>query len=142
MEHNDNSISVSVVRHPKRYPDQIILKAMAFYGYHGVNLEERKVGQPFTVDLRVYGNFDISGHTDDLNDTVNYSELYRLTKDVVEGKPHNLLESIAETIAERILASYKVTGVAVRVAKTVTPITGATLEAVAIELYRESPMKG
>ena len=94
---------------------------MAFYGYHGVNPEERKVGQSFTVDLQVYGDFRVAGRSDNLEDTLDYSELYRLTKDVVEGEPHNLLEWVAETIAQRILESFKVTAVTVRVTKPSPP---------------------
>ncbi|MCZ6614791.1 MAG: dihydroneopterin aldolase [Chloroflexi bacterium] len=124
------------------HSDRIILEAMAFYGYHGVNPEERKVGQSFTVDLQVYGDFRVAGRSDNLEDTLDYSELYRLTKDVVEGEPHNLLEWVAETIAQRILESFKVTAVAVRVTKPSPPITGATLKGVAVEVYREGPAKG
>ena len=130
------------MRQGDAHPDRIILEAMAFYGYHGVNSEERKVGQPFTVDLQVYGDFRAPGRSDNLEDTVDYSELYRLTKDVVEGEPHNLLEWVAETIAQRILESFEVTAVAVRVTKPSPPITGAALKGVAVEVYRESPARG
>ena len=136
------SIAVRALRDTEAHPDRIILEAMAFYGYHGVNPEERKVGQPFTVDLQVYGDFKVPGRSDNVEDTVDYSELYRLTKDVVEGEPHNLLESVAETIAQRILASFKVTAVAVRVTKPSPPITEAILKGIAVEVYREGPAKG
>ena len=130
------------MRHGEAHHDRIILEAMTFYGHHGVNPEERKVGQPFTVDLQVYGDFRVPGRSDNLEDTVDYSELYRITKAVVEGEPHNLLESVAESIAQRILDSFEVAAVAVRVAKPSPPIAGATLKAAAVEVYRERPVKG
>jgi len=130
------------LRHEEAYHDRIILEAMTFYGYHGVNPEERKVGQPFMVDLQVYGDFRVPGRSDNLEDTVDYSELYRITKAVVEGEPHNLLESVAETIAQRILDSFEVAAVAVRVAKPSPPVAGATLKGAAVEVYRECPTKG
>ena len=130
------------MRHGEARHDRIILEAMTFYGYHGVNPEERKVGQPFTVGVQVYGDFRVPGRSDNLEDTVDYSELYRIAKAVVEGKPHNLLESVAETIAQRILDSFEVAAVAVRVAKPSPPITGATLKGAAVEVHRERPVKG
>lgn len=110
---------------------------MSFYAYHGANQEERVLGQPFVVDLEVELNLSKPGRTDELKDTVSYTDLYRVVKEVMEGTPHNLLESLAEEIARGTLSSYAVEAVRVRVAKTRPPIKGATLSSAAVEIYRK-----
>ncbi|MBI4312116.1 MAG: dihydroneopterin aldolase, partial [Chloroflexi bacterium] len=44
--------------------DSILLEGMAFYGYHGVNPEERALGQRFVVDLQVYLDLSRAGASD------------------------------------------------------------------------------
>ena len=81
--------------------DTIRLAGMVFYGYHGVRPAERKRGQRFVVDLAVTRDLTAAGRSDDLGDTVSYSEIFRLVKGIVEGPPHNLLESLAGAIGRR-----------------------------------------
>ena len=120
-----------------RRPDRIIVEGMTFYGYHGIRPEERKLGQRFTVDVQAHLDLRAPGRSDKLTDTVNYVEIYRIAKAVVEGEPHNILESVAETVALRILDSFLVEAVRVRVGKPSPPISGAILKGVAVEVYRE-----
>ncbi len=42
-------------------PDRIILEGMQFYGFHGVNAEERALGQPYVVDLAVEMDLCVPG---------------------------------------------------------------------------------
>ena len=73
---------------------------MEFYGYHGVNPEEKVQGQKFIIDVDINCNLSLPGQTDDLNDTVNYSNIYKLIKNIVEGPSFDLIESVAEKIAK------------------------------------------
>ena len=109
---------------------------MSFFGYHGVHPEERKLGQRFVVDLQVYLDLRAPGRSDALEDTTSYSELYRIAKAVVEGESHNLLESVAGTIAQRVLDSSKAEAVKVCVEKPSPPIAGAVLKGASVEVYR------
>ena len=97
--------------------DRIILEGMQFYGFHGVNQEERVLGQSYLVDLSVELDLSRAGDSDKLEDTVSYSGLYREVRDVVEGDPRNLLESTAQAIASRVLEKFPVRAVGVRVKK-------------------------
>lgn len=117
-------------------PDRIILDGMQFYGYHGVNAEERALGQPYLVDLAVEMDLLTPGKSDRLNDTVSYTHLYRTVQAVVEGEPKNLLEATAQVIADRVLAEFPVNAVHVRVKKPRPPIKGSVIEYVAVEIYR------
>lgn len=116
--------------------DRIVLQGMQFYGYHGVNPEELALGQPYLVDLTVEVDLRAPGVTDRLEDTVNYSRLYRAVREVVEGTPRNLLEAVAEGIAARLLGEFPVQAVQVRVKKLRPPIKGSVVEYAAVEIYR------
>lgn len=116
--------------------DRIILEGMRFYGYHGVNPEEKRLGQPYLVDLAVELDLRMPGKTGRLEDTVNYTLLYRAVKAIMEGKSINLLEGIAHAIACRVLEEFQVTAVRVRVSKPDPPIRGSVIENAAVEIHR------
>eukprot|EP00889_Picochlorum_renovo_P008701 jgi/Picre1/35731/NNA_003191.t1 len=83
--------------------DSIRLKGLVFHGYHGVLPEENTLGQKFLVDATMYTNLRNAGNSDNLHDTIDYAKTYSMIKNIVEGKPHNLIESVAERIAQDIL---------------------------------------
>ena len=116
--------------------DRIVLSGMAFYGYHGASLEERTLGQRFVVDLEMEADLRQAGTSDDLNDAINYVEAYQVVKDIVEGEPKNLLEVVAESIAQQVLAEFKVTLVKVRLTKPSPPIPGAVMTGASVEVLR------
>lgn len=117
--------------------DRIFLEGMVFYGYHGVNAEERTLGQRFIVDLEVVLDLAPAGLSDDLRDTVNYSQLFQIARTVVEGDPRNLLEAVAEDIAAQILAGFPVEEVRVAVRKPGVAIKGSILDAAGVEIVRQ-----
>ena len=116
--------------------DQIILQGMQFYGYHGVNPEERVLGQRYVVDLTVDLDLSRAGASDRLDDTVSYSHIYRSVRAVIEGEPRNLLESAAEAIAKRVLAEFPVDAVSVTVKKPNPPVRGSSIESAAVQIHR------
>jgi len=119
-----------------RPPDRIVLEGMQFYGFHGVNAEEKSLGQPYVVDLAVEMDLSVPGKSDRLEDTVSYTHLYRSVQKVIEGESRNLLESAAETVAIRILDEFPVKAVKVRVKKPRPPIKGSFIENAVVEIYR------
>ncbi|WP_246946059.1 dihydroneopterin aldolase [Bacillus pinisoli] len=105
--------------------DKIELKEMLFYGYHGVLPEETKLGQRFIVDLSLSLDLSVAGNSDDLHDTVNYAEVYNLCKQVVEGTPRKLVETVAEDVCQQILSSFsKVQECTIKLIKPDPPIPG------------------
>ncbi len=109
---------------------------MEFYGYHGVFPEETKLGQRYRVCLELFLSLQQAGKSDDLEDSVNYGEVYQLCKEIVEGKPVKLVETVAETIATSILQQFsKVESTKVTVIKPDPPIPGH-YKSVAIEITR------
>lgn len=118
-------------------PDEIFLEGMRFYAFHGVNAEERALGQRFTVDVALAVDLRAAGRSDDLGDTVSYSAVFKLVRRIVEGEPRNLLEAVAEAIAAGILAEFApVARVTVTVRKPEAPLRGAMLDAAGVRLSR------
>ena len=116
--------------------DRIILEGMRFYGFHGVNPEERVLGQEYLVDLTVEMDLGPAGASDRLEDTISYAHIYRAVRDVMEGEPRNLLEAAAQAIADRVLAEFPVDSVLVRVKKPHPPIRGSVIESATVEIFR------
>ena len=117
--------------------DKIQLEGMVFYGFHGVSPAEQELGQRFVVDLEVQRDLRAAGLSDDPEDTVNYSRMFRLVKEIVEGPGRRLLESLAETIAQGILESFDVDSVRVSVKKPEVPMKGSILSHASVEIFRE-----
>ncbi len=116
--------------------DRITLEGMRFYGFHGVNPEERVLGQEYLVDLTVEMDLGRAGSSDRLEDTISYAHIYRAVKDVMEGEPRNLLEAAAQSIADRVLSEFPVDSVGVRVKKPHPPIRGSVIEYASVEIFR------
>lgn len=117
--------------------DKIYLSNMRFYGYHGVFAEETKLGQRFAVDLVLELDLKEAGKNDDLSLTVNYADVYELTRRIVEGEPRRLIETVAECIAMQLLATFTlVKRCTVKVTKPDPPIHGH-YNSVAVEITRE-----
>ncbi len=117
--------------------DYIHVNEMEFYGYHGALPEENKLGQRFRVTISLAVDLSGAGKTDDLSKTVNYAEVYMICKSVVEGKAVKLIETVAETIADNVLTTYKtkVSGVRVVLIKPDPPIQGH-YSSVSVEITR------
>ena len=116
--------------------DSIRLAGMVFYGFHGIDPAEQELGQRFVVDLEVETDLRPAGRSDDPADTVNYSRMYRLVKETMEGPSHKLLESLAETIAAGILEGFAVDSVTVVVKKPEVPMKGSILSHASVEISR------
>lgn len=119
--------------------DSIILEGMQFYGYHGVNPEERVLGQRYVVDLVAEIDLKAAGVSDRIEDTVSYSHIYRSVRAVMEGEPRNLLESAAQAIADRMLAEFPIDAVTVTVKKPNPPVRGSSIELAAVRIHRTRP---
>ena len=117
--------------------DEILLEGMRFYAYHGVNPEERALGQRFTVDVGLAVDLRRAGQSDDLADTVSYSAVYKLVRAIIEGEPRNLIEAVAEEIAAAILTGFPhVARVTVTVRKPEVPMKGSMIDAAGVRITR------
>ena len=117
--------------------DRILLQGMVFFGRHGTIAAERELGQPFVVDVELGLDLRAAGRSDDLGETVDYSEVYRQARAIVEGEPKRLTEAVAEAIATAVLERHpRVELVRVRVAKPHVRLEGGVLAGSAVEIVR------
>ncbi|ERI90941.1 2-amino-4-hydroxy-6-hydroxymethyldihydropteridine diphosphokinase [Clostridiales bacterium oral taxon 876 str. F0540] len=116
--------------------DKISIKDLEIYGYHGVNPEEKMMGQRFLVSLELCLDLEEAGSTDDLTKTVNYAELCWSVEEEFNKNKYDLIESAAEKLAEFILNKYKlVKSARVNIKKPWAPI-GKPLKYASVEVER------
>ncbi|KAL2537441.1 Dihydroneopterin aldolase 1 [Forsythia ovata] len=116
--------------------DKLVLRGLKFHGYHGVKPEEKKLGQKFLIDVDAWMDLQVAGNSDNLSDTISYTAIYRIVKEVVEGASHNLLESVAQLIASTILSKYhQLSAVRVQVGKPHVAVQGS-LDYLGVEITR------
>jgi len=100
-----------------RNSDKIIIAGMAFSGRCGVTKEQRSRKRKILADMEVVTSCRKAGRSDELKDTVDYGELYKVAKKIIEQKTVCLLEGWAEMIAGEVLMRFKVREVRVRIRK-------------------------
>jgi 7,8-dihydroneopterin aldolase/epimerase/oxygenase len=103
--------------------DEITLTGVRATGYHGVYEQERREGQEFIVDATLFLDTARAGMTDEVTDTVHYGEVAERIVGIVTGEPVNLLERLAQLLADALLSEPLVHRVRVTVHKPHAPIT-------------------
>lgn len=99
----------------------ITLTRCKFFAYHGVGEQEQEVGNHFEVTLKVYCPMRQAMTQDDLNGTVNYSELYTVLQREME-KPSKLPEHVAHRVIQAVQAAFpSVTGGEITISKLTPP---------------------
>ncbi|GAA4228113.1 dihydroneopterin aldolase [Streptosporangium album] len=102
--------------------DRISVKGLRARGRHGVLAAERELGQEFVVDATLFLDTAAAAAGDDLTRTVHYGELAQDLVKVVEGEPVNLIETLAQRLADVCLAREQVLSAEVSVHKPAAPI--------------------
>lgn len=112
----------------------ILLENVKFYAIHGVLPQERKVGNDYQVSLRI--GYDISRAmvSDDVNDTLNYAEVYQLLSQEM-SVPSALLERVAGRIGDRLFRKFPaIQSIDLTIIK-VNPPMGADSEGAGVEVH-------
>jgi dihydroneopterin aldolase len=116
---------------------------MVFFGYHGTRPEETTLGQRFVVDVALHLDLRAAGEGDDLSQTVDYSQVHRAARAIVEGPALRLTEAVAERIAAAVLAEHpRVHAVEVRVRKPNVRLDDTVLAGSVVEILRRREGQG
>jgi FolB domain-containing protein len=118
--------------------DQIVLTGLRATGYHGVLEHEKRDGQVFIIDVTVHIPMKDAAASDDLSFTIHYGELAEEIVAAVERDPVDLIETVAERIAQVVLAHELAEFVNVTVHKPDAPIT-VPFDDVAVTITRGRP---
>jgi len=102
--------------------DRITLTGVRATGYHGVYEHERREGQVFIADVVLELSLADAARSDDVADTVHYGELADQVAAVLAGDPADLLETVAQRVADRALGYARVDAVEVTIHKPRAPI--------------------
>jgi len=116
---------------------KIHLKNMAFYGYHGALAAENTLGQRFLVDLTLTLDITEAARTDNLNETVDYLQVYALCRKIVEQDRVKLLETLANDMLDQVLAACPRVQEAAIVVRKPSVALGGPLDYVAIETSKQ-----
>ena len=108
---------------------------MEFFGHHGDLAAERELGSRIYVDVEIALDLGVAGHSDRLDETLDYVRCFELVRTIVEEGQHRLLEAVAERVADALVAQPRARTVRVRVAKQ-PPIPGG-IARVAVVVERD-----
>jgi len=104
----------------------IEIEGMEFYAYHGHYDSERKVGNKFLVDLKIETNCSKAAESDNLDDALDYQQVYKIVKAEM-AIASALLENVAWRIAGKIRESFSsAQKISVKVSKINPPLGGPT----------------
>ena len=84
---------------------EIKLNDIKLFGYHGLNDNEKEMGQHFIVSINLMTDIDINLIGDNINNTIDYTSIYQIVKKEFNMKRYNLLETLVHKIKTAILNS-------------------------------------
>ena len=113
--------------------DMLLIEGMKFRCIIGVHEWEALVKQDVFIDLKVQADTRPAATSEDLGKAVNYSQVVAAIHALVTGKAFKLIETMAEQIAEIVLAIDGVTAATVKVSK---PGASKIAKNVAVEITR------
>lgn len=113
---------------------KIFLRQLRFHAFHGVLDQERRVGNDYVINVVAECDFAHAMQTDELEDTVNYAEIYRVVKEEM-AFPSKLLEHVAGRIGERLFNEFpSLQSLDISIMK-VNPPFGADCEGAGVEVH-------
>ena len=116
--------------------DKITIKKLEIFAKHGVFDEEKKLGQKYFVSVDLYTDLKTAGKTDSLKNSIDYGKICFDIKDFVENNTYNLIESVAEGLASKLLRENKtIKRVTIEVEKPNAPIA-LPFETVSVKIKR------
>ncbi|MEE8221824.1 MAG: dihydroneopterin aldolase [Woeseiaceae bacterium] len=97
--------------------DTIFLHDLRVETVVGVGDWERKIRQTVSIDLEMGRDIRRAAESDSIDDTLNYKLVAKRVQQFVAGSSFQLVETLAERIAEIVLKEFDVPWVEVRVNK-------------------------
>lgn len=117
--------------------DEIIIKGLKIFAYHGVNPEETENGQEFELDITLFADLEKARRTDDLEETINYAKARKVINAAMTEKPYKLIERAAEEVANRLIENFpKLLSVEVLLKKPNAPMSGV-FDYVAVKIKKD-----
>lgn len=117
--------------------DKIKIDNLEVFAHHGVFPEETEEGQLFYVNAVLHTKTRQAGKQDDLELSTHYGEVCHFIHDYMTAHTFQLIETVAEQMAEAILLHYgRIKGIELEIRKPEAPI-GLPFESVSVVIYRQ-----
>ena len=117
--------------------DKIKIQNLEVFANHGVFPEENVLGQKFVVSAVLYTDTRKAGQTDELTASIHYGEVSAFIDRYLKEHTFQLLEKVAESLAEELLLQTKgLPKIRLEIKKPWAPV-GLPLETVSVEIERE-----
>ena len=121
----------------RRTNDFIKVTNMKVFAYHGVLEEEKKNGQDFYLNAKVYVDMRKAGLTDKLEDTINYDQICIFLAEVFAENVFETIEAAAEYTVQEIIVNFPtIEAMELEVRKPHAPLTYVP-EDISVTIYRE-----
>jgi dihydroneopterin aldolase len=122
--------------------DAVFISGLALHAYHGVMQHEAKVGQTFTLDLKLEIDLSEASRSDKLAHTVGYDQVVVVASQAFCGRRYRLIEAAAGAVADAVLERFiAVVSVRVTVHKPHAPMA-ATFADVGVSIMRARQAHG
>jgi len=116
--------------------DRIFINGLSLHAYHGVVPYEGRVGQTFTIDLKLDIDLSTAARSDKVADTVSYDQVVAAATEAFTAQKFKLIEAAAGSVADAVLARFaRVRAIEVTIHKPHAPIA-ATFSDVGVTLLR------
>jgi dihydroneopterin aldolase len=118
--------------------NKVIINNIRIYSGHGVLEQEKSVGAYYTVDVEIETDFHAAMKNDELDGTIDYSEVYKIICDEM-SVPSKLIENVSYRIISKIFTNFsKAKNVVLKILKENPPMGAECLGAgVEIDIDRE-----
>lgn len=118
--------------------DKLIITDLQFHGHCGLSEAERRAGQRLSVDLEFY--VDLQGVSDSKRQSEHpdYAQISAVVLEIGRKESFELLESLAERLAQGLLKQFAAREVVVRLKKVHPPVE-AIRGYFGVEIRRSAP---
>ncbi len=115
--------------------DKVLISRIDCLAVIGVTPEERALKQRLSIDVEFLIDSRKAAKTDSLKDAIDYAEVAAAVADICGKQPYHLIETVAERIAERVLADFPTPGTRILVRK-ISPVAEPGVDYVSLEIVR------
>jgi len=113
--------------------DRVFVEGLAVETVIGVYDWERDIKQRLVFDLEMLWDNSPAAQSDDINKALDYDALSRFITSYVESTKFELIETVAEEVASRIMAEFSIPGLRLKLSK---PGAVANAQNVAVQICR------
>ncbi len=97
--------------------DTVFISELQITTVIGVHAWEREVRQTLSLDLEMAADIGTPARSDSVQDALDYQAVAERIATLVESSDYQLLESLAERVAELVLTDFAVSWLRLRVSK-------------------------